>query len=182
ALDYLRPRHDAIPSGVHLPTFLMEGPLTWPGQHAGILGPKHDPWQITSDPNAADFRVDSLRLAPGLEVSRLNDRQALLDQVDRQQARFADLATARRLSDQQQMAFSMLTSGKVAQAFEMNREPAPVRDRYGRHAFGQSLLLARRLVQAGVPVVQANMGRAQNWDTHGGNIPRPSNRPLPPPD
>ena len=53
----------------------------------------------------------------------------------------------------------------------MDREPAAVRDRYGRHAFGQSLLLARRLVQAGVPVVQANMGRVQNWDTHGDNFP-----------
>ncbi|MBV9850987.1 MAG: DUF1501 domain-containing protein [Armatimonadetes bacterium] len=182
ALDYLRPRRDAIPNGVHLPTFLMEGPLTWPGQHAGILGPKHDPWQITSDPNVADFRVDSLRLAPGLEVSRLNDRQALLGEVDRQQGRLADLAAARRLSDQQQLAFSMLTSGKVAQAFEIHREPAPVRDRYGRHAFGQSLLLARRLVQAGVPVVQANMGRAQTWDSHGDIFSRLKDKLLPPLD
>ena len=64
----------------------------------------------------------------------------------------------------------MLTSGRVARAFDIDREPAAVRDRYGRHAFGQSLLLARRLVEAGVPVVQANMGRVQNWDTHGDNF------------
>ena len=60
----------------------------------------------------------------------------------------------------------------MAQAFDLEREPVAVRDRYGRHAFGQSLLLARRLVQAGVPVVQANMGRVLDWDTHGNNFGR----------
>src|SRR5262245_24892395 len=55
-LDYVRPREDGLPGGVMLPTFLMEGPLVWPGQHAGFLGPKHDPWQIRQDPNRAGFR------------------------------------------------------------------------------------------------------------------------------
>jgi len=64
ALAYLRPRNDGIPSGVNLPTFLREGPLTWPGQHAGLLGPTYDPWQITSDPNDPKFRVDAVTLAP----------------------------------------------------------------------------------------------------------------------
>src|SRR5205823_1429882 len=91
ALNYLRPRHDGTPSGVNLPTFLMEGPLTWPGQHAGFLGPRHDPWQVTRDPNAPDFRLDNLRLAPGLEVGRLGDRQALLEQVNRQQGWLTEL-------------------------------------------------------------------------------------------
>jgi len=182
ALDWLRRRDDGIPSGVNLPTFLLEGPLTWPGQHAGFLGPKHDPWQISQDPNRPDFRVDSLRLAQGIEPARLNDRRALLDEVDRQQRALAELASGRRLTEQQQLAFSVLTSGKVAQAFEMEREPAKVRDRYGRHAFGQSLLLARRLVEAGVPVVQANMGRVQNWDTHGDNFGRLKRQLLPPLD
>ena len=76
----------------------------------------------------------------------------------------------------------MLTSGKVAPAFEIDREPTAVRDRYGRHAFGQSLLLARRLVEAGVSVVQANMGIVQNWDTHGDNFRRLKNDLLPPLD
>src|SRR5208337_373075 len=143
-----------------------------PAQHAGFLGPKHDPWQITQDPNLANFRFDNLRLAPGLNVERLSDRQALLDEVDGQQEKLGDLAVSKRLTDQQQLAFSVLTSGKVARAFELDQEPLPIRDRYGRHAFGQSLLLARRLVQAGVPVVQANMGRVQNWDTHSENFSR----------
>jgi uncharacterized protein (DUF1501 family) len=181
-LNYLRPRNDGIPSGVNLPTFLMEGPLTWPGQHAGFLGPKYDPWQITRDPNAADFRVDSVQLAPGLEIERLRDRRALLDEVDRQRKQFDTLAECRRLADQQELAFSILTSGKIARAFELEREPVAVRDRYGRHSFGQSLLLARRLVQAGVPVVQANMGRVQNWDNHSNIFPTLKKRLLPPLD
>jgi hypothetical protein len=167
---------------VNLPTFLVEGPLTWPGQHAGFLGPRHDPWQVTRDPNSRLFRVDGLRLAPGLEVTRLSDRRALLDQVNRQQETLGETAAGQRLSDQQQLAFSVLTSGRIARAFEMNREPAVVRERYGRHAFGQSLLLARRLVEAGVPIVQANMGRVQNWDSHSNIFPTLKKRLLPPLD
>ena len=182
ARDYLLPRRGGVPTGVNLPTFLMEGPLVWPGQHAGFLGPKHDPWQVTRDPNAADFRVDSLRLAPGLEVNRLRDRNDLLDQVNQQQQLFGDIAACRRLSDQQQLALSVLTSGKIAGAFELDREPLSVRERYGRHPFGQSLLLARRLIEAGVGVVQANMGRVQNWDTHGDNFGRLKKTMLPPLD
>jgi hypothetical protein len=181
-LNYLRPRHDGIPSGINLPTFLVEGPLTWPGQHAGFLGPRHDPWQITRDPNRPNFRFDNLRLAPGIEVTRLGERQELLEEVNRQQQQLAGVAAGERLSDQQRLAFSVLTSGKIARAFELAREPAAVRDRYGRHAFGQSLLLARRLVEAGAPVVQANMGQVQNWDLHTDIFPSLKNRLLPPLD
>src|SRR5580704_7607542 len=105
-LDYLRPRHDGLPTGVNLPTFLMEGPLTWPGQHGGFLGPRHDPWQITRDPGAADFGMDSLRPAAGIDVNRLNDRVSLLEELDSQQAWLAGQATAQRLNDQQRLAFS----------------------------------------------------------------------------
>ncbi len=115
-------------------------------------------------------------------MSRLGDRSALLNQVNQQQGRLADLAAARRLTDQQQLALSVLTSGKIAKAFEMDREPPAVRDRYGRHTFGQSLLLARRLVEAGVPVVQANMGHVQNWDSHSDIFPTLKKRLLPPLD
>ncbi|MBX9582515.1 MAG: DUF1501 domain-containing protein [Gemmataceae bacterium] len=181
-LSYLRPRADGVPSGVTLPTFLAEGPLLWPGQHGGFLGPRHDPWQITRDPNKPDFRVDNLRPAPGLEVEQLRDRAGLLAAVNAGQRSLAESAAGRRLADQQQQALSVLTSGAVARAFEIDREPPAVRDRYGRHAFGQSLLLARRLVEAGVSVVQANMGRVQNWDNHGGLFGRMKKDLLPPLD
>lgn len=182
ALAYLKPRHDGIPSGVNLPTFLREGPLTWPGQHAGLLGAKYDPWQITADPAKPDFRVDSLTLAPGIDIARLGQRQSLLGEVDRQQRTLEEDAQSKRLTNDQQLAFSILTSSRLAQAFDLKREPDAVKDRYGRHTTGQSLLLARRLVEAGVPIVQANIGRVQNWDNHGNIFPTLKNRLLPPLD
>jgi hypothetical protein len=181
-LHFFHPRNDGLPSGVNLPTFLVEGPLTWPGQHAGFLGPRHDPWQIAQDPNSPRFRVDNLSLPNGFDAGRLNDRRSLLEQIDSQQGQFAQLAESKRLSNQQELAFTILSSGKIAQAFQIEREPAAVRDRYGRTSFGQSLLLARRLIEAGVPVVQANMGRVQNWDTHDNAFPKLKSRLLPPLD
>jgi uncharacterized protein (DUF1501 family) len=170
------------PVGVNLPTYLMEGPLLWPGQHAGYLGPKYDPMQVTSDPNKPDFKIENLRPADGMNVDSLKDRMALLDAVNTQQRWLSESAETKKLSDQQRQALAVLTSGKVAKAFEIDKEPAATRDKYGRHAFGQSILLARRLVEAGVPVVQANMGRVQNWDTHGNNFKRMKNELVPPVD
>lgn len=182
ALAYLRPRRDGIPSGVNLPTFLMEGPLTWPGQHAGFLGPKYDPWQITGDPQKPDFKVDALSLAQGIDVTRFQNRKTLLGEINREQRRMDNLAASQRMSDDQQLAFSMLTSSKLAQAFELSREPEAVRERYGRNTTGQSLLIARRLIEASVPVVQVNIGRVQNWDSHSNIFPTLKNRLLPPLD
>lgn len=180
-LEFLRPRSDGIPSGVNLPTFLMSSPLTWPGQHAGFLGPKFDPWQITDDPNKPDFRVEALSFSQGLNAGRLDQRKSLLRSLDRASAVNSDAAAARMTSDQQ-LAFTMLTSGQLTQAFELHRESDATRDQYGRHAFGQSLLLARRLVEAGVPIVQANMGPVQNWDSHQAIAVTLKDRLLPPLD
>jgi hypothetical protein len=182
ALSFLQPRRDGIPSGVNLPTFLLQGPLTWPGQHAGFLGTNYDPWQISDDPNKADFKVDALTLSTGIDVARLGRRQELLGEVNRQQRRLGEVAQSRRLSSDQDLAFSMLTSSRLAQSFELDREDDAVRDRYGRHTTGQSLLLARRLIQSGVPVVQANIGRVQNWDSHSKIFSRLKDKLLPPLD
>lgn len=181
-LDYLRPRTDGIPSGINLPTYLLEGPLTWPGQHAGFLGPRHDPWQINQDPAKPDFKVDNVNLFPGIAIDRVRDRDLLLKQVNNQQKTLDAIASTKRLEHQQELALSVLASGKIAKAFDLNLEPLTNRNRYGNHSFGQSLLLARRLSQAGVPIVQANMGRVQNWDTHGNNFSRLKNDLLPPLD
>jgi hypothetical protein len=169
AVDYFRPRHDGKPNGVHLPTYLEAPPLIWPGQDAGCLGAQYDPWQIRDDPNSASFRVRNLSLPSGFTLERLRQRRSLLACVNAQQDRLSRLAETRALGDQQQAAFTLLTSSRFAAAFEMTREPDAVRERYGRHTMGQSLLLARRLVEAGVPVVQANMGVRGAWDTHGDN-------------
>ena len=182
AYDAVRPRSDGVPNGVTLPNRLIEGPLTWPGQHAGFLGAAHDPWQIAGDPNSPQFRDDSLTLAAGVSIERLGRRDALLHEVNRQRTRLDSAASEQAFDEQQTTAISLLTSGKVVRAFDMEREPAAVRDQYGRHLFGQSLLLARRLVQAGVPIIQANMGIVQTWDTHDNNFVKLRDRLLPPLD
>jgi uncharacterized protein (DUF1501 family) len=105
-----------------------------------------------------------------------------LSEVNRQRARLDSAATEQAFDGQHAAAVNLLTSGKVTQAFDIDREPAGIRDQYGRHLFGQSLLLARRLVQAGVPIIQANMGIVQTWDTHDNNFVKLKDRLLPPLD
>lgn len=178
ALDYVRPRRDGIPTGVSLPNYYIEGPLTWPGQYAGFLGAKHDPWQINQDPNDPNFKVDALSLQSGVTTNRLQSRRGLLEQINRTPVLEADRTTG-TFVEQQDVAFSLLTSAKIASAFRIDQEPAETRDRYGRNKFGQSLLLAKRLVAAGVPVVQAAMGIVQTWDTHVDNWGGLKNRLLP---
>lgn len=178
-LDFVRPRSDGVPSGVMLPTYLNNG-YGFSGQNGGILGAKFDPWQITHDPNAPDFRMESLQLPLGLTADRLDGRKSLLAEIDGQHARLEQWAARNTFGGMQEKAFAMLTAGKVKQAFALEREDPRLRDRYGRHMFGQSLLLARRLIQAGVPIVQANMGHMNNWDTHNDNCAQLQNRLLPP--
>lgn len=165
ALDYIRPRNDGIPSGVSLPNYLIEGPLTWPGQHSGFLGAKHDPWQINGDPNDKDFRMQALTMREGMSRGRLQSRRQLLDDLNSGRSLLSGVDTD-SLRDQQSIAFNLLTSGKLTKAFELNREPEETRERYGRNKFGQSLLLSKRMIEAGVPMVQATMGIVQTWDTH----------------
>lgn len=179
---YLRPRNDGIPSGVNLPTYLWSGALTWPGQHAGLIGPKYDPWQITGDPNKDDFRVDNLTLAAGLDVQRLDYRRSLVNDFNRQRDRLSNVAVAQRLTGEQDLAFSILTSSRFAEAFQLNREDDKTRDTYGRNTTGQSLLLARRLIEVGVPVVQTNIGAVQTWDNHSAIFTTLKDRLLPPLD
>lgn len=182
ALDALRPRSDGVPSGVMLPTFLMEGPLVWPGQHAGFLGPKHDPWQIKKDPNSPFFREDNLTLPAGFSVERLEGRRKLLDEISATRDSLSIAAANDPMADQRESAYSLLLNGRVARAFNIKTEDPKLRDRYGRHMFGQSLLLARRLVEAGVPIVQANLGAVQTWDSHSDIFRRLKQDLLPPTD
>jgi hypothetical protein len=179
ALDYIRPKRDGIPTGVSLPNYLIEGPLTWPGQHAGFLGSKHDPWQIKNDPNEPNFKMDSLSLAADMSMPRVQSRRQLLDQLNQGRSSLPGSAAAHGFREQQEIAFNLLTSGRITEAFEIQRETDATRDRYGRNKFGQSLLLSRRLLAAGVPIVQATMGIVQTWDTHVDNWGRLKNTLLP---
>lgn len=179
AVDFVRPGETGIPTGVSLPNYMIEGPLTWPGQHAGFLGAKHDPWQINHDPNDPSFQVDSLTLPGDVSGHRLVGRRTLLDALEGKQRRAQNSADFQAFSDHQDVAFSLLTSARVADAFQIDQESPEDRDRYGRNKFGQSLLLARRLIESGVPVVQATMGIVQTWDTHVDNWGRLKNTLLP---
>lgn len=179
ALDYIRPKRDGIPTGVSLPNYLIEGPLTWPGQHAGFLGSKHDPWQIKNDPNEPNFKMDSLSLPSDMTASRVQSRRELLDQLNQGRSALPGSNAAHGFRQQQEIAFNLLTSGRITEAFEIHRETDATRDRYGRNKFGQSLLLSRRLLAAGVPIVQATMGIVQTWDTHVDNWGRLKNTLLP---
>lgn len=179
-VQFLQPRTDGLPAGVMLPTYLHNG-YGFCGQNGGFLGGDFDPWHVTKDPNAADFKIDELNLFPGLTVNRFQGREALLNSIDAQRRDLDNATSVRDMSTRMQQATSILTSaGKFREAFDIERETKETRDRYGRHAFGQSLLLARRLVEAGVPVIQANMGTMNNWDTHGQNFTQLKDRLLPP--
>ena len=171
-LDSVRSRRDGIPNGVSLPLRLVEGPLTWPGQDAGFLGPRHDPWQLRLDPNRPDLRDDSLALAAGLDTDRLHLRRHLLAQSVVPPAGDAFV-------DQQDAALAMLCNGQVGRALDLGREDPRLLERYGDNLFGRSLVIGRRLVEAGVPIVQATMGIVQTWDTHVANFPRLHDELLP---
>lgn len=180
-LDYVRPRRNGIPSGVMLPTYLNNG-YGFSGQHGGFLGVRHDPWHVRQDPNTPGFRVENLSLPIGLSISDLDNRRQLLAQVDQQRTSLTRIRAVAEFGNHQDRACSMLTASAISQAFAIDREPTAVRDRYGRHMFGQSLLLARRLAEAGVPIIQANMGTMNNWDTHNSNFTQLKDRLLPPLD
>jgi hypothetical protein len=150
-----------------------------PGQYGGCLGPKHDPFVLNGNPNADDFKVPDLGMAEGMTEGRLQGRRALLRQIERY-GRPVEAPDAGELSVYEAKAFKMVTSSEVQAAFDLTREPAKVRERYGRHPWGQSHLLARRLVEAGVPFVTTVNGQSIVWDTHEDNFKRMKENLVPP--
>ncbi len=130
--------------------------------YATYLGGAHNPFVTNSDPNSADFRVRDLSLRQGLTFDRLEHRRSLLTTIDKFRRR--QEPTIANMNSHQQAAYQLLTSAGVREAFDISQEPSAVRDRYGRHTFGQSALLARRLVEHGVTFVTVN---TQPWDHHG---------------
>jgi len=130
--------------------------------YAAYLGGGANPFVTQADPNAADFRVKNLALPAGMSFQRLEDRRGMLETIDQLCRRDSDRLAER--DAHYQRAFELLTSQRVAAAFDIASEPATVRDRFGRHTFGQGALLARRLVEAGVTFVTVN---CIPWDHHG---------------
>jgi hypothetical protein len=149
-----------------------------PGQFGACLGTRYDPFVLTADPNAANFRVSLLTPADDLPLQRLQQRHSLVHQIDAQQR--IDSAAARDLDVNQGVALDMLRSPELQRAFDLSREPSRLRDRYGRHTWGQSHLLARRLVEAGVRFVTTVNGPSIIWDTHQDNFTKLRTRLVPP--
>jgi uncharacterized protein (DUF1501 family) len=153
------------PDTSKLPPFLVVGgklhqgkkPII--GEGGGSLGGIYDPFRLEYDP-IAGTKVPALQLSPELTPDRLGDRAALMRALDAVERRSDEASAGGALDDYRAQAFAMLTSAKARSMFDLDREPALLRDSYGRTRFGQSCLLARRLVEHAVPFVQVN------WSDH----------------
>ena len=132
---------------------------------AAFLGPNAAPFTIESDPSSPGFAVPDLQPPLTVKASRVDDRQGLLAQVDRFQKSAEAKANrgTRELGVFAQRATELMTSKSAKEAFDINKEPDKLRDAYGRTTLGQSCLMARRLVEAGVRCVTIDHA---NWDTH----------------
>ncbi|HUF61810.1 MAG TPA: DUF1501 domain-containing protein [Verrucomicrobiales bacterium] len=178
-VDHLTPPSPGLPNAVAFPHVIRDGSIT-PGQSASFLGRTHDPFLVTEDPNRAGFHLPELSLPEGLSLDRLQARRGLQQIVDSQSRLLEQSAEARGLDTYYQRALAMLQSETLRDAFDLSREPDALRDAYGRHTFGQSCLLARRLAEAGsrfVTVYFSNSIGGQSttsggWDTHGFNDTR----------
>ncbi len=178
-VDRLAPNDNEVPTFVAYPYRIRDGAIT-PGQHASFLGKAHDPLLITEDPNSPDFRLPELSLPDGLSIDRLRSRRELQKLIDGQSGLLERSAEAQGLDAYYRKALAMLDSTRVRRAFDLSQEPDDLRDRYGRHTYGQGCLLARRLVEAGVRFVTVyfspNIGgqstTSGGWDTHGFNNTR----------
>ncbi len=187
----LRERGNALPPAVTLPEQMITNANNVViGQNAGFLGRGADPWLLTCDPSAPDFRPPALGLPQEVPPLRLDGRRSLLEEVNHHLDALDRGSAAARYDGQARQALDLLRSAGARQAFALDREPAALRERYGRHKFGQSVLLARRLVEAGVSLVQVNWPRepgdtrANNpcWDTHSKNSERLKTALMPPMD
>jgi hypothetical protein len=166
-LNALQRTVPSVPRSVSLPTWLsIPGPSNrMPGQYGGFLGSVHDPFLIEGDPNKPDYRPLSLDLPLGVDRGRLAGRLNLSAQLDGA-ARLLEQDMNQQHNRLRQSAYDLVCDGRVRKALDVSDEPAKTRDRYGRAKIGQSLLVARRLVEAGVQFVAFNAFN-QEWDTHG---------------
>ena len=187
---HLRGDSASLPGAVRLPEEIWNtGHIVWPGQDAGWLGNNADPWLLTCDPNKPDFKIPDLSLPGDIPALRFDRRRSLLASVNQHLDSVNRDRVVERWSGLQTKAFDLLSSSDARRAFDIQAEPDAVRERYGRNRFGQSVLLARRLVEAGVSLVQVNWTRweedttgAPAWDNHSDNAKRLKTVLMPPMD
>ncbi|HWB13891.1 MAG TPA: DUF1501 domain-containing protein [Pirellulales bacterium] len=198
------PRNN-LPPAVMLPERLIHSSgRVIPGQFAGILGARHEPWLVEASPFHATsygafpeyqfdhqerghpdqrlFQAPNLSLPQGVDPTRFGGRLDILSEVEKQRRRLDRLAEAIDFDRYRQGAISLLADPKVKSAFDVTRADDRTQDRYGRNSFGWSLLMARRLVEIGVNLVQVHLGNDETWDTHGEAFPHLRDKLLPPTD
>ncbi|MGZ0165749.1 MAG: DUF1501 domain-containing protein [Planctomycetales bacterium] len=170
--SYLQGRRTDLPPFVVLPQTMGRGGGNLPnGQAGGFLGKSHDPFALNADPSKDNFQVPDLLPPADIGTVRLDRRRKLRDLVDDTVKSFDASDNAKLLDSNFETAYRMMTSAQAREAFDLSKEPASVRDRYGRTRFGQCCLLARRLVESGVRFVTINTFLTVfdeiTWDIHG---------------
>src|SRR5579863_278719 len=161
---------------VMLPRPLQESNVIGKGGTAGFLGAAYDPYYFYQDP-AKEIKIEDLAMRSDVSKERMEHRETLLRQVDAAMPDIEKAVESYALNAYQQRAFDLILSGRARAAFDLGKEPDKLRDRYGRHTFGQGLLLSRRLIEAGTRFVQMNWPAVANgdptvdaWDTHAANF------------
>jgi hypothetical protein len=203
------PRRNNLPPAIVLPERLVHwSGGTIPGAYGGLMGRRGDPLFIEASPygnpmwrgaypeytfpNSARqppatpdqrvFQAPNITLAPGLTSDRLTGRFDLLQRVDQQRAALERSAATQNFDDHRQSAIALLADPRVRRAFDVTNADARTQERYGRNSFGWSLLMAYRLVEAGVNMIQVNLGNNETWDMHGDIFPRLRDKLFPPTD
>ncbi|MCH2119199.1 MAG: DUF1501 domain-containing protein [Pirellulales bacterium] len=158
----LGPRNPDFPAYVTIPRAMSRGRS--PGYAGPVyLGSRYAPFEPNGDPSADNFHVKDLKLYDGLTMGQLEDRTSLLSRLDQSQRNVEAAGILDTLDTYQQQAYDLITSPSVRKAFDLHTEPSKLRDQYGRHTIGQSMLLARRMVEAGSTFVTVYFG---GWDHH----------------
>ncbi len=171
-LGYLKGQRGELPAHVMLPRPIGRTGGNLPHANtAGYLGKQYDPFILNADPSDPKFKVPDLLPPEYISAIRAERRQKMRDAVDGAMASFEKDAQAKQLDDNFNLAYRLMSSRDARAAFALDREPEKVRDRYGRTRFGQSCLMARRLIEAGVRFVTVNMFETVfdevTWDIHG---------------
>ena len=202
----LAPATNNLPPAIVLPDRIVHNTgRVLPGQFGGLMGSQRDPWFLDMSPyhpqhygafpdylfhhakgrvhdEALKFTAPQLSLPQGLSLERVLDRVALRKSIESQSRSLEGLLGDDAFNRYREAAVSLLANGKVHEAFDLAGAPPKVLDRYGRNSFGWSLLMARRLVEAEVRLVQVNLGNDETWDTHEAAFPNLKNHLLPPLD
>jgi hypothetical protein len=171
----IRPSRGGLPAAISMPLRIANnnGQDPWPGTDAGFLGRRNDPWFLDCDPSDPKFSLPGGDSRVPMLPDQLAQRRSLLDQINVRAESLFSASTRASFDLHTQRALDLMAGDKARVAFDLRRETEKSRDRYGRTKYGQSVLLARRLIEAGVSLVQvqwANYDKALpnggGWDTH----------------